>query len=127
MTHDLITAAGRLADTLTLENAALDALDVSGAVALLPAKRSALAALTQAQGRALPSGERPAMTLALNRLQALAAENRHLLRRALTVQARVIGIVAQALPRDEPAGRYGVAAARARAARPVAWSLAARV
>ena len=126
MTETLIAATLRLADTLVRENAALDALDLSGAVALLPEKRQALAVLSQADGSGLPREMRPAMETALRRLRDLAGENRRLLQRALTVQTRVIEVIAGALPRTEPAGRYAAPGTRARAGRPAAWSLVAR-
>lgn len=127
MTTKLIDTVTGLADTLARENAALDALDLSGAVALLPEKRRALTMLTEAKGIVLRPDLRPAMELALQRLRGLASENRRLLQHALTVQSRVIEIVASALPRTEAAGRYAAPGARIPAARPPAWSLAARV
>ncbi len=126
MTRNLIDAVTDLADTLARENAALDALDLSGAVALLPAKRRALAFLTETNGVVLRPDLRPAMEVALRRLRDLAGENRRLLQHALTVQGRVIEIVAGALPCAEPAGRYAAPGARARDVRPAAWSLVAR-
>ncbi len=126
MIHDLVAATTRLADSLSRENTALDALDVSGAVSLLPEKRSALAALTEAHSIVLTPAQRPAMAEAVRRLQAVASENRRLLQRALTVQNRVIEVIVSTLPRQEAAGGYGTLAARARAARPTAWSLVAR-
>ena len=127
MTHALIDATERLADTLARENAALDALDVAGAAVLLPAKRTALAALAEADALSIPPEHRGLMADAVRRLQAVAAENRRLLQRALTVQGRVIEVIVGALPREEPAGRYTRPTAYARAPRSPAWSLAARV
>lgn len=126
MTQALIAATTRLADTLSRENTALDALDVAGAAALLPEKLRALAVLTEVHKAALMPEQRPAMEAAVRRLQGLAAENRLLLQRALAVQSRVIEVIARALPRDEPGGRYAVPGARAPALRPAAWSLVAR-
>jgi hypothetical protein len=71
MTMFLIEAVSGLADTLARENAALDALDLSGAVAVLPDKRRALALLTDADPIALTPEHRPAMEMALRRLRAL--------------------------------------------------------
>ncbi len=127
MTTKLIDTVTGLADTLARENAALDALDLSGAVATLPEKRRALTVLTEAKGIVLRPDLRPAMEVALQRLRGLASENRRLLQHALTVQSRVIEIVASALPRTEPAGRYTAPGARVASARPAAWSLVARV
>jgi hypothetical protein len=126
MSRTLIDAATTLADTLARENAALDALDLSGAVALLPEKRRALDTLAGTDGIALRPDLRWEMETVLRRLRDLAGENRRLLRHALTVQSRVIEIVAGALPRTEGAGRYGAPAGRAAASRPTAWSLVAR-
>ena len=127
MTMFLIEAVSGLADTLARENAALDALDLSGAVAVLPDKRRALAVLTEADNVALTAEQRPAMEVALRRLRELAGENRLLLQRALTVQSRVIEIVAGALPRSEPGGRYAAPGARVPAVRAMAWSMSTRV
>ena len=127
MSVSLIETVSGLADTLARENAALDALDLSGAVAVLPEKRRALAVLTEAGGAALAPEYRPAMEVALRRLRALAGENRVLLQRALTVQSRVIEIVASALPRPEAANRYVAPGVRVPAARAMAWSMSTRV
>ncbi len=123
----LIDTVTDLANTLARENAALDALDLSGAVAMLPDKRRALAVLTEAKPILLRPDLRPAMEVALRRLRDLAAENRRLLQHALTVQSRVIEIVAGALPRADTAGRYGAPGLRRPAPRAPAWSLVARV
>jgi hypothetical protein len=126
MSTKLIDTVTDLADTLARENAALDALDLSGAVALLPQKRHALTVLAEAKSIVLRPDLRPAMEVALRRLRELATENRRLLQHALTVQSRVIEIVAGALPRPETAGRYAAPGARMPAPRPAAWSLIAR-
>ena len=127
MTMFLVEAVSGLADTLARENAALDALDLSGAVAVLPDKRRALAMLTDADTGGLAAEQRPAMETALRRLRELAGENRRLLQHALTVQSRVIEIVASALPRAEPGGRYVAPGARVPAVRAMAWSMSTRV
>jgi len=127
MTTFLIETVSGLADTLARENAALDALDLSGAIAVLPDKRRALAVLSDAETVALPAEQRPAMEVALRRLRALAGENRRLLQHALTVQSRVIEIVAGALPHPEPGGRYVAPGARVPAVRAMAWSMSTRV
>jgi len=109
MTENLAAAAARLAEVLTAENAALAALDLPRAGAMLAAKTRAADAFVTAQLAChgpFPGagGVTPA------RLRALAAENQQLLERAITVQGRVIGIIARALPRalrDPAATRYG--------------------
>ncbi|MEI7711338.1 MAG: hypothetical protein WCI94_07890 [Rhodospirillales bacterium] len=126
MSTRLIDTVTDLANTLARENAALDALDLSGAIALLPEKRRALTVLTETEAIVLRPDLRPAMEVALRRLRDLSAENRRLLKHALTVQSRVTEIVASALPRTEAAGRYAAPGARIPAARPAAWSLIAR-
>jgi len=127
MTTALIETVSGLADTLMRENAALDALDLSAAVAVLPEKRRALALLSEAAPTPISAEQRPAMESALKRLRELAGENRVLLQRALTVQSRVIDIVAGSLPRAEPVGRYGVGGARPMPPRAMAWSMSTRV
>jgi len=127
MTEDLATAAARLADILAAENAALIALDLPRAGAMLAAKAKAVDAFAAARvntGRA----SRGVGTAAAERLRALAEENQRLLENAITVQGRVIGIVARALRRalsDPVATRYG-AQGRTALARPTALAVSAR-
>lgn len=109
MEPDPIAAAGRLADVLDAENAALLALDLPGATALLPAKERAAAALTHALAHARPlPGDGPARDAAA-RLDEAARENRRLLERALRVQEQVIGTLARAVQQAgaREAPRYG--------------------
>ncbi len=127
MTDALIDTVSSLADTLARENTALDALDLAAAVAVLPDKRRALALLTEAAPMDISAAQRPAMEAALKRLRELAGENRILLQRALTVQSRVIDIVAGALPRTQPVGRYSANGARVLPPRAMAWSMSTRV
>jgi hypothetical protein len=93
-------AAQRLADLLTRENAALKRLDFPSAVALVPAKEAALAALEKA-----PRGS-TALTGLGQRLSALATENQALLERAIAVQTRIVRIVARACAPLPAATRY---------------------
>ena len=127
MTAALLETVSSLADTLVRENTALDALDLAAAVAVLPDKRRALAMLAEAAPMAVTAEERPAMEAALKRLRELARENRSLLQHALSVQSRVIEIVARALPRSHPADRYGDTGARVIPPRAMAWSMSTRV
>ena len=113
MTEDLATAAVRLAEVLEAENAALTALDLPRAGAMLAAKTHAADALLAAH-RALNGAFRGvfagAGAVTPARLRALVEENQRLLANAITVQGRVIGIIARALPRalrDPVATRYG--------------------
>jgi hypothetical protein len=126
MTNTPLAATIQLADILARENAALDAMDLSGAVALLPAKRSVLELLRTTDATNVQGDQRPAMEAALNRLRTLAGENRCLLERALNTQSRVIALIASALPQREANSRYPRANQRSAAARPAAWSLVAR-
>jgi hypothetical protein len=127
MTSSLIETISGLADTIARENDALDALDLSGAVAVLADKKRALDLLAGAETAPVSPELRPTMEVALRRLRDLASQNRALLQRALTVQGRVIEIVAGALPRPQTAGRYSPPGARLPPARAMAWSMSTRV
>lgn len=109
MEADPLAAAGRLADVLAAENAALSALDLPGATALLPAKEQAAAELMRVLAGSPPHPEDGPARDAAARLDALARENRRLLERALQVQEQVIAALAraarQAGAREAP--RYG--------------------
>ena len=104
MTHNpsgpsLIAAAVRLADVLATENAALATLNMTAAARLLPEKLAAADSFTAAQAAARcreSDAEEAELAALANRLQALAAENRQLLERAMVVQSRVIATVAKA-------------------------------
>ena len=104
-TSSLIAAAVRLADVLQTENAALAALNMAAAARLLPEKLAAADAFAAAQAGESPStvakGRQAGrggieLEAVASRLQALAAENRRLLERAMLVQGRVIATVAKA-------------------------------
>jgi hypothetical protein len=88
MSNDAASPAVRLAAILSEENAALAALDFPRAVALLPAKTLAAEAV-------LAAPDATAAPL----LAPLAEENRRLLQHAMSVQGRVIEIIARAIPR----------------------------
>lgn len=119
MTMELITRGETLAATLERENAALAALDLPRAVAVLADKQQAVAALADIQAVPMPH---PAAERMARRLQALAAENKRLLERAIAAQGRVIGVIARAAaPSTAPAG-YGIA----RGHRPAAVALSAK-
>ena len=99
MSKDPIAAAAALAETLEAENAALAALDLPRAAGLLGEKQRAVAEFAEAEPN--PAADRMA-----RRLRALALENKRLLERAIAVQGRVIGVVAQAAAASEKTG-YG--------------------
>jgi len=113
MTDDLLHAAASLAGILARENTALATLDLAAAAALVAEKRLAAAAFAAAHARLAAAGaplgsNRDALGQASWRLHDLAAENRTLLIRAMAVQARVLDIIAQAVPRaSAQAPRYG--------------------
>lgn len=123
MTAGLIAAAVRLADIIAQENQALRAMDLARAGMLLAAKQDATERFVAAQQAGLVEADSGEMRALAARLQAVAAENRLLLERAIAVQGRVIGIVARAgrmaLARAAP--RYG---AKGRLAEPPAVALA---
>lgn len=102
MKHDLNEAAERLAGVLVRENAALAALDLRGAAGMLAEKQQAAEAFVAAQ----PNAGVPSADLT-RRLRDLAQENRQKLEHAITVQRRVIGIIARAFHGTAPAPRYG--------------------
>ena len=105
----LVEAAERLADILVVENTALRALDLPRVAQCLAEKTAAVTAC-QASDPNTPAVSRPMV----ERLRALAAENRLLLERAIAVQNRVIGMIAGAMPRPPGAQGYGATGGRTR-------------
>ena len=103
MSGDLLEIAQHLADVLLQENEALKRLDFSAAVALAPAKEAALADLTKQPRVSMPP---PLMALG-QRLNKLLTENQVLLERAITVQTRIVRIVARACAPPPATARYG--------------------
>ena len=99
MTNELILAARALGQLLTAENVALAAHDHAAATALLDEKKRLIAAFDRALAGTVPLLDGPARdevrAVGLE-LQALAGRNVALLEQAMEVQARVIGIVADA-------------------------------
>ncbi len=79
----------RLVDVLERENAALTVMDLREAATLTAEKAVALEALAAC-------ARIPGLARELGQLDALAAENRRLLERAIAAQQRVIGIVVRA-------------------------------
>jgi hypothetical protein len=104
MTEDLIGVTERLNEVLTEENALLDALDLSAAVALLPRKRDAVEALQAMVSDGTATAELSAEDTerfreSLQRLATLGAANRTAIEHGLALQMRVIQTIAQAVPR----------------------------
>jgi hypothetical protein len=123
MSNDLAEAAQRLADVLTRENDALKHMDFSAAVALVPAKETALADLTkQPRVHTIP----PPLAMLGQRLGELATENQMLLERAIAVQTRIVRIVARACVPPPAAVRYGGPGGRAPSNRAAALALSTR-
>lgn len=124
MSDPLPGAATRLLHVLTAENAALARMDLAGASSLLAEKTMAAAGFDAALlGRpAFGAGGFAAS------LKIAAAENRRLLERAMAVQTRVLGVLAQAAKAAQPPdragayGRHGLPPGRP----PPAWALRAQ-
>jgi hypothetical protein len=123
----MVAAAVQLADLLARENAALEAIDLPLAASMVPEKQRAASAFAVAAAAAgtLEGIHRAAAEDTARRLQALAAENKRLLERAIAVQGRLIGTIATALP-PRAGPRYGARGAAGQHGRPVAYALAAR-
>src|SRR3954454_22883088 len=104
MGDEQLRAVQSLADVLTAENAALVRLDFHAAAALVSAKEAALAGVTAVPILPLPDAG------LVRRVMGLAAENQLLLERAITVQTRIVRIVARAAtppPAARPYNGYG--------------------
>jgi len=108
-----IEAARRLADILERENDALRDMDLKRATALLAEKTDAFAALTALGEQAVRPND-PAQIAQARRLDALALENRVLLRRAIVAQQRMIGIIVRAAAAAVPDPTYGTTGHRPR-------------
>jgi hypothetical protein len=122
----MMAAATQLADLLAEENAALAALDLPRVAAMLPDKQRATAELDAAQADSAAHAGDPATRLLAQRLLILAEQNRALLERAITVQGRVIAVIARAIPRAVTTPRYGLNGSLAHAGRPTAFAFSAR-
>lgn len=131
MTNELILAAHALGEVLLAENAALAAHDHAAATALLGDKQRLIAAFDRALAGTVPLLDGPARdevrAVGLE-LQALAGRNVALLEQAMEVQARVIGIVAEAARQQVrvAAPGYGRPGRPVPAARPDAHAMVAR-
>lgn len=119
----LLIAGDRLAAALRAENLALAALDLPGAAGLADGKIRAADAFAAAQAAALRTGTRATgptrqhVARLAEDLGTLGEENQRLLRRAVTLQSRVIEVIAgAALPRASAGitgARYGAGGQRA--------------
>jgi hypothetical protein len=123
MSNHLLETIQRLTDVLTEENDALKRLDFSAAVTLVPAKEAALAQLTTQPGvGTLP----PALAARAQLLSSLAIENQMLLQRAITVQTRIVRIVARAGASQSARTRYDGRGLRSPSHRAAALALSTR-
>lgn len=111
MMLDALLAAGqRLAEALRAENQALAVMDLAGAARLAQGKIQASDAFAAAYAAAAKTGARaegPTRAAAQDltqRLEALGAENRRLLERAIAVQSQVIETIASAATTARAAG-----------------------
>ncbi|MGH7155806.1 MAG: hypothetical protein ACREF3_17905 [Acetobacteraceae bacterium] len=111
MIDQLLEAAGNLAAALEQENAALEKLDLAAAAGCLGRKQHAVAAFATVQAALantpIDNSASARVIDVGNRLNRLVGENRRLLERGLAVQARVIGVIARAMPRAIAAGAAG--------------------
>ncbi len=116
MTRDQQHAAAQLVAVLAEENAALAALDYRRVGDFVDRKRAALDALNAAPAPSGQiSGEQDPVRQALAvRLKQLVEENRELLRRAIKVQNRIMGVVASAARQAQAPVGYGARGARPR-------------
>jgi hypothetical protein len=121
-TPPLIDAALALAETLERENRALQAVDIKCAVALLADKQAAATSFTAAQAApaSLTAKQVALAREVATRLDQATAENKRLLERAITVQARVIAALASAVPAALPVQGYGATGQRTGRAPPLA-------
>lgn len=107
MNEALIAAAQDLAAALRAENEALEAMRLGQAATLLSQKTRAVDAFLRARAAAArgprPDGEDLEVARGMaDVLHSLAARNRTLLERGMSVQAQVITLVAQAARRQLP-------------------------
>jgi hypothetical protein len=123
MSNDLLDAAKRLADVLTQENDALRRMDFPAAVAMVPAKEAALTELTK---QPAPNTVAPPLAALAQRLAGLATENQMLLQRAISVQTRIVQIVARACAPAPAVAPYGGRGGRVLSSRAGALALSTR-
>jgi len=120
-------AAARLTDLLEQENIALRRLDLPTALALLEAKRAAIAAFELAlqAGHTTIDIDEAMHALSL-RLRGATSENKRLLERAMVAQQHVMSLLAQAARQAAPSGRYGAGGAYVGRVAEGAFALSAR-
>jgi len=102
MTLEFRRAVQEMIDVLALENQSLTALDFPAAIRLLGRKNAAAAALQKLRV-VTGDGSREVVRDLVDAVEA----NRTLLERALAIQGRVIGVLAQAARASSAPARYG--------------------
>jgi hypothetical protein len=112
-------AADALAGILQAENQALRATDFAAAAAFLPAKRAAIETIDSLK----PAGPKQGISETIRRLEVLAAENRDLLNRSISIQSQLLGIIAGAA---RAASAFGYGNSGKSALRGGAFTLSAR-
>ena len=117
MTRDQQHAIAQLMAVLAEENAALAALDYRRVGDFVDRKRMALDALNAASPPSsdqAPVNQDPVRHALAVRLKQLVEENRELLRRAIKVQNRIMGVVASAARQAQAPAGYGARGNRPR-------------
>lgn len=117
MTRDQQHAVAQLVAILAEENAALEALDYRRVGDFIDRKRAALDALNTASpalSDQAPTAQDPSRHALAVRLKQLVEENRELLRRAIKVQNRIMGVVASAARQAQAPVGYGARGNRPR-------------
>ena len=103
-----LPATRQLLDVLEAENCVLLRLDLPAAAALLADKQHAIELFDRVwSSQPIPPQPDPELRSLAPLLRAAAAENRRLLERAMTVQRRILSLLAQAARDQAPEGRYG--------------------
>jgi hypothetical protein len=93
MTRDLIVAVRNVGIVLTEENEALARSDYEAAIAKLPMKEAALAALGKVLTGSEVHGSEPAIGGVVARLRQQALENQEMLRSAVEAQHRLVSMI----------------------------------
>ena len=129
MTREQQDAVAQLVAVLAEENAALEALDYRRVGDFIDRKRAALDALNAslpASSDQVPTAQDPSRKAMAVRLKQLLGENRELLRRAIKVQNRIMGVVASAARQAQAPVGYGARGNRPRSSAANAVALIVR-
>ena len=123
MSAEFLTAAQRLVDVLEQENDALKRHDFPSAAGFLAAKDAAVADLAKQPSPAATDS----LAILIRHIAALANENQTLLERALTVQTRIIRIVARACAPPSASVQYNVRGSQSPVHRAAALAMSTHV